>query len=581
VVYSPYFEGKLSLADLFAAHNEHRMFFNRFYDLALLLLNGQWDNQLEMVANAFTYSAGITAFGWLMARLTGARFWPIIVLPLMLALALPIAWENTLGGFHSQVYFAILFSLSTLWLLGCHEPRCYQWALGVVVAAGSLCTPTSGIITCAAICALVALKILRQPVSWRWHWPTLAVCLALLGVGLALRVEVPHHRTLMAHSAIEFLLYFGKYLAWPWIVVPAFAVVNLFPVLMLAWFYLRDREAKMPAQEMVLAVALWVGLQGAATAYARGAQVYPQWRYMDSTSFLMVVNCASIAILTSRHLEGSRRRAMWYTAFSLWGVACVVGLLLLASRAWQIDIPERQFYFRCQLLNTRAFLATDDIRILDNKPNPQLPFYEGDPYAPRPLHAGEKLVKYLNFPGVRSILPACVRAPLKLVPESVTGFVTNGAAGAKPKIPGEVSWGSYTKDGLATKGQFESMSISRSKLPFLEFRAAGDLGKPGLSLTLIDLTSGKTTAVKPRQAPGDNWRSYQVRAPHGRFKIIARDESDSGWFAFQAPREVGWLSWAAARLAALGGSVFFTGLGIYLFSVAFVFRSGRHTPKNL
>src|SRR5271165_2848445 len=46
-VYVPFFEGRLSLAELFAAHNEHRMFFNRFYDLAMLLLNGQWDNQLE------------------------------------------------------------------------------------------------------------------------------------------------------------------------------------------------------------------------------------------------------------------------------------------------------------------------------------------------------------------------------------------------------------------------------------------------------------------------------------------------------------------------------------------------------
>ena len=105
VVYVPYFEGRLSLAELFAAHNEHRMFFNRFYDLALLLLNGQWDNQVETVANAFTYVAGITGFGWIVARLAGRNLWPAIGLPLMLALALPFGWENTLGGFHSQVYF--------------------------------------------------------------------------------------------------------------------------------------------------------------------------------------------------------------------------------------------------------------------------------------------------------------------------------------------------------------------------------------------------------------------------------------------------------------------------------------------
>ena len=107
VVYVPYFEGKLSLADLFAPSNEHRMFFNWFYALALLLLNGQWDNQVQMVANALLYSAGITGFGWVMARRLGRNFWPVILLPLMLALALPITWENTLAGFHSQVYSAV------------------------------------------------------------------------------------------------------------------------------------------------------------------------------------------------------------------------------------------------------------------------------------------------------------------------------------------------------------------------------------------------------------------------------------------------------------------------------------------
>jgi hypothetical protein len=576
VVYAPYFEGRLSLAELFAAHNEHRMFFNRFYDLALLLLNGQWDNQVEMVANAFIYSVGITGFGWIVARLIGRKFWPVIILPLMLALALPFGWENTLGGFHSQVYFGVLFSLGTIWLLGCHEPGSRQWGCGVVAAVCSLCVPTSGIISNGAICALVGLKLLRQPLSWKQRWPTLAVCFVLVALGLALRVEVPHHRVLMAHSVTEFLDYLGKYLAWPWIVLAPFAIFNLFPLLLLAWFYLRDRQSRMPAEELVLAVGLWTVLQAAATAYARGAQMYPQWRYMDCTCFVMVVNCLSIALLMSRHL-GRRRpmRALWLAGFILWGVACTAGLVLLNMRAWSFDIPERQLYFRAQLQNTRAYMATDDIRVLDHKPNPQLPLYEGDPNAPRPQHEGEKLVRYLSFPRVRSILPACVRDPLKVVPQTAAGFVTNGAAGAKLAIPGEVSWGSYTSDGRANQGRFESLPIPRSGLPFLEFRVAGDLGQPGLSLTLIELDSGKTTSVRPLKALGNNWQTCRVRAPHGDFRIIAIDESDSGWFAFQAPREVGWLSWAAVRVASFGGTLFFVGLALYVAGVAFAFRLRR------
>src|SRR5580704_8303524 len=47
-LYVPYYEHALSFMDLFKAHNEHRIFFTRVYDLILLLLNGQWDSQLQM-----------------------------------------------------------------------------------------------------------------------------------------------------------------------------------------------------------------------------------------------------------------------------------------------------------------------------------------------------------------------------------------------------------------------------------------------------------------------------------------------------------------------------------------------------
>lgn len=574
VVYIPYFEGRLSLAELFSANNEHRMFFNRFYDLALLLLNGQWDNQVEMVANAFGYSACIAGFGWIIARRTGRNLWPIIALVLMLALALPFGWENTLAGFHSQVYFALLFSLLTIWLLGCHEPGSARWGWGVVAAIGSLCAPTSGVTACAAICALVALKVFRQPVSWKRHWLTLALCFVWMGLGLALRVEVPHHRVLMAHSVTEFLISLGDYLAWPWIVVPPFAVFNLFPVLLLGWFYLRERQARMPAEELILALGLWVVFQAAASAYARGAQLYPQWRYMDATCFVMVTNCLSIAVLMRRHLGDTRRKKVaWLAVFILWGIACATGLALLSLRAWGFDIPERQFYSRCQLQNTRAYMATEDIRVFDGKPKVQIPSYEGDPDAPQPQHIGEKLVNYLRNPWVRRILPACVRDPLKVVPGSVIGFVTNGAARVKPRIPGEVTWSSCTNEGEANKGRFESLPVSKGRLPFLEFRVAGDLGKPGLSLTLMDLSSGKITSVKPLMGPGNNWRTCRVRAPQGDFKIIAVDESSSGWFAFQAPREVGWLSWAAEGLASFGGGLFLVGLALYVAGVALACRS--------
>lgn len=574
VVYVPFFAGNLTLADLFSAHNEHRILFTRLYGLALLLLNGQWDGQLQMVGNAFLHCATLAGVGWLMLRWLKRGEWIWVWLPLVLVLVLPFGWENSLAGFQSQFYFLVLFSLLTLWLLGLHPPGSAPWWCGAATAIMALFTVASGFLAAAAVFGLVMLRIWRQRQDWKPQALTLVFCAGVSLAGLLLKADVRHHHELQAQSVGEFLTALGANLAWPWIVVPPFALLNLLPLLALAWFYLRATRERHPAEEMTLAIGLWTLLQALATAYARGAEGKPPgWRYMDSTSFILVVGCFSLAVLLSRYLAAVRFRRAWLVVFGLWGMGCAAGLGLLTMRAWQVDIPERQFYFRCQLLNTRAFLATRDIRVLDHKPNPQLPLYEGDPYAPRPAHAGEKLVEYLNYPGVEGLLPACVRDPLPLLPESASGFVTNGSAGARPRIRGEVSWGSGAKAGAATTRGFESAPIRASKLPFLEFRVAGDLGKPGLSLTVVELSSGKTVAVHPRQAPGDNWQTCQVRAPRGDFKVVARDESDSGWFAFQAPREVGGLSWAAARLASIGGSVFLAGLGLCLIGFVWGLRS--------
>ena len=162
MVYFPYFEGKLSLADLFAAHNEHRIFFTRIYGLGLLLLNGQWDGQLQMVINAIIHCATLAGLGWLMSRWLEKRYWILLWLPLILALALPLGWENSLAGFQSQFYFLLVFSLLTLWLLGLHKPNSARWWCGAVAAVMSLFTLASGFLAAAAVFALVLFRVCKS-----------------------------------------------------------------------------------------------------------------------------------------------------------------------------------------------------------------------------------------------------------------------------------------------------------------------------------------------------------------------------------------------------------------------------------
>jgi hypothetical protein len=681
VVYLPYFEGKLSLADLFSAHNEHRIFFTRIYGLGLLLLNGQWDGQLQMVANAIIHCATLAGLGWLMFRWLKKRYWILVWLPLALVLVLPFGWENSLAGFQSQFYFLVGFSLLTLWLLGLSAPRSPGWWCGTVTAVMALFTVASGFLAAAAVFALVVLRVAKRVVGQafqpagsgdfpvaatpsrgterghscpqrrpivrkgrnllgmsaehvaadknvrapldRYESPryqevlTLAFCSAVILSGLWLKADVRFHHIFQAHSVGEFLTALGGNLAWPWIVVPPFAVLNLLPLATLVCIYLKDRKADRSAAELTLVIGMWAILQAAATAYARGADGRPPgWRYMDSSSFILVANCFSIAVLLSRSRErtalknsrtvplglvGTRSTASpcWRrvrdtvdrvptilpVAFILWAVACGAGLALLTMRAWQIDIPERHLYYRAQLQNARAFMATDEIRTLDHKPRPELAWseFEPDPHAPPPPHVGEKLGRALRDPRIREILPACARQPLEVrVDQAATrGFVTNGFRLTRREPPTEVSWGSCIPQRPAQTASFESLPIQRSRLPYLEISVAGDLGRTNISLELIDLATGKRMPVSPAKPPGEKWLNCYVKAPVGEFKLAARNPGGTNWFAFKAPREVGRLSFWAVQILMTWKYLLFAGVGLLLLDIA-TFRLGNsdHDVSN-
>jgi len=580
VVYLPYLDGRLSLGALFSPHNEHRIFFTRIYGLGLLLLNGgQWDNQVQMVANALLYAATLGGLGWLLSRALGPRYWPLIGLILMVVLAAPFGWENTLAGFQSSFYFMALFSLLTLRLLGFHRAGSWWWIGGVLAAISSVFTVAAGFLGAAAVVGLAGLRIARQPARWRelWRalWPSIAVASMVVMLGLILRVDVPHTRELMAQSAGQFFLSLGKYLAWPWIVVPPFAVANMAPLVLLAWVYLRERNEAMPAEEMALALGGWAVLQALAGAYGRGAQEYPQWRYMDSICFLLVANVLSAGLLLGRHLVTSRRMRLWRGAFLLWGAATIAGLGLLTARAWQVDIRERRLFHTAQMQYARAFMATGDPHVFNGLPLPYLPIFQGDRLAPPLRYPAEWIVNYLRNPRVRAMLPSCVRDPLAMLPDAVSGFATNGPSSARLTIPGEVVWSSDAGRGSSSKGRFESQPMAPGNFPYLEFRVAGDLGTPGLSLSLVELSSGKATPIRPRDVPGRKWVNCRVPVPHGPFKVVAVDESSMGWFAFQAPREVGRLSYLAGQILSLGKYLVFAGLGLFLFNLLALLAYGR------
>jgi hypothetical protein len=536
-VYSPYLTGHLSLADLIRPHNEHRVLVPRLYCLLLLVLNGQWDAELQMMANGLIHAATLTGLAWLLARFLGRQYWPVIWPPIVVAMVLPFAWENTLGGgIFSQSYFLIIFSLLAILGLGLCQPWSTRWWLGACASTAALFTGASGFLAAVTVVVLLSLDGLKER-GWRRFAPTLAICAVIIVSGVLLKPDVPHHHVLEARSAREFLVALGKNLAWPapWRCAP----LNLFPLVALGWLYVSGGAQRLPADRLVLGIGIWVTLQSLAAAYARGAGGGPPaWRYMDSLSLLMIVNCTSILLLTTRHGERLRVRALWYAVFALWGFACLSGLRSLTHEVRRHILPRWEAAQGLRLRSARQFIATRDARAFDTD----------DPFN-IPFPNVKELTGLLQRPELRKILPACVREPIRIRPcgGDPGAFVTNGCALDRADPPWDGSLGSYSGGGTKPRGTFEGVAMTESKLPFLEIPVAGDLGKPGLSLDLIETKTGKTIPIEPIRPPGGTWQNVCVKAPAGEFRLLARDDSETGWFAFKEPREMGRLSYWSMR----------------------------------
>ncbi len=556
----PYLTGKFSLATLFAPHNEHHIVLTRIYDLVLLRWNGQWDSLLEMTGSAMIFCAGVAVFGWVMASLLGRRSWPLLWAALVLELSLPFAWENTLWAFQSQFYYLCLFSLLTIWLLALYPAWSWRWWLGALAGVVTLFTIAAGCLAAAAVGCVTVFAVLKQPRDWRSHWPTWILCAALVVAGLWLKVNVPGHELAQPRSVVEFLAALGKALAWPCVKWAWYAPIALFPVFLLAWVSLRSPDALKRSVLLIFGVAVWAMLQALAAAYARGiGGGAPAFRYMDFLSFLAIANGLSIYLLIAEFGWRKRFPILTCAGTAAWTLGCVVGLGFLTQRVWSKYIPEVDAEQSVRLASARAFMATDDPAIFQN-----------ELVTNRPVPNPDADIWLFRHPALRPVLPVCVREPLRIVPQTNGdgAFVPHGWLLSEADAPTERSWGSYSAQKEAARGKFESQPIQASRLPYLTIPVAGDLGAAGLSLELIELSSGKVTEVTPPDTPQGTWLNVTVRAPKGPFKMVARDDSDAGWFAFKEPIETGRLSVWTLRFLSVWEYLLVLGAGVSLLNLA-------------
>jgi len=538
----PYLQHRLHFPDLFTPQNEHRVVCTKVLALGLLRLNGQWDARLECVVNAALHAALAVAILLYGCRLIDRRWHGAWLAAVAALIAPPVAWQNVLGGFHSQQVFLLGWSLAAIALLPTARAGSARWWGGIAGAVLALFSMGSGLLAAATVFAVLAVGGPPRE-TWRRHGVTLAACLVIVAAGWMLRVYLPQDAPLQAHSPAAFLRALGHSLQWPAPWSAPLAALLWLPWAWMSWRAWRGGD-RAPAHHRVLAAAgLWVVLQFAATAYARGAGgAWPASRYLDTVATGVLVNALVLLVaLSSVAAPGWRRRIRGLFAVG-WAGIVAVGLWQHLSTVWRVDLPVVGAQMARRDANTRAYLATGDARHLD-----------GD--IPYPNKAA--LIERLAHPEIRAILPASIRAPLPLAGEAVPpgSFATGGIAPATPAPDSMTSWGSYTADGVNARGIWRSAPLPAGpRGGRWRIEVAGDLGRhAGLSLDVVSAATGEPLAAIAPAAPAPGaWNPVCLPAPRQPVRLVARDANPAAWFGFTAPVVIPALSWWALRLVALG-----------------------------
>lgn len=366
-LYPALVDGSLHAGDLLQAHNEHRILWTRVLDVALFAANGQWDPLVQLVAGA-----GLHALlaGWLTLVLArgfprGAG-WTLAALVALLNVPL-VAWHNALWGFQSQVYFVIGFSLGALALLAPAELSPRRLVGGCLLAVAAMLAMGAGLLVPFVLLGALAWRGLGGKINGR----IAALAVVLVAVAWLLRVDVPAHAEMRAHSVGEFCFSFVRLLAWPYADQPWVGLVLNLPLVLLAGARLGLRRPAAEGESFVWLAAAWVVATLAVTAWSRGGSAefsagVPS-RYIDFIVLLPLLNAWGVLVLVR---EGAARGRVVGGA---WILFLVVGWAGAAAPAWQNVLRPRRADREAPVQLVRAFQASGNPAVFAGQPRLLVP----------------------------------------------------------------------------------------------------------------------------------------------------------------------------------------------------------------
>jgi hypothetical protein len=247
-------------------------------------------------------------------------------------------------------------------------------------------------------------------------------------------------------------------------------------------------------------------------------------------------------------------RPIVHGAIVVWLVFVIAGIMRIERRT-SSDLENYRGFWAAQAANVRRFVLNHNrTEFTSKRPLIDLPY--PDPGL---------LVRLLENPDFRRILPSTLREPLKIKPRAISGdaFVTSSPLARRVRQdPLVTSWSSLSSQGNPAEGEFESEPLVCQSTGHLKFLVAGYLGWQNQYLALRTLNAPRDTPVHPVRLAREDWAEAVVSCPSGPFEIVAIDKAPDSWFSFREPVEVGLGSLASEWLIERSQTLFIIGLAL-------------------
>jgi hypothetical protein len=399
-LYRPFAAGQLHPAGLFGFYNEHMIFTTHLYELFMLKLNGGlWSPVLLMAGNAIIQGLAVTLMTRVLMTRCPLPYRTIYYAFSLVVWGLPLAIENVLVGFQTQMYLLLLTVFFFLRAIVDAEPLSRSWWLGMASGLLAALTMAGGPLAMLVAAGFLGLRYFRLGGGRA----DLVTVLALLVLVLGIFAITPAHSGPNPFGRIDYMaLAMARMLSWP-----SLLGVGLIIYLPALRFLLALWRHPLPARHdgwLLLLMLLWVLALMAGIAFARTFQPLLT-RYDDF--FITGLVLAFVLALRQTHAreaaqaalpEAERKPPPYMPFVQLWLLVVMSGILFNGYSMLPY-LEHKLKWDAVATANVRVYMQTGNFAALDGKEFPEIPY-----------HSGHDLKALLDNPGVRSVLPPSLLA---------------------------------------------------------------------------------------------------------------------------------------------------------------------------